>query len=54
MAILAMAVGAGASMIEAAQLANLGAGIVVGRVGTATVLREELLLAVHGEWPSAA
>jgi D-beta-D-heptose 7-phosphate kinase/D-beta-D-heptose 1-phosphate adenosyltransferase len=53
-AILAMAVGAGASMIEAAQLANLGAGIVVGRVGTATVSREELLLAVRGEWPSVA
>jgi bifunctional ADP-heptose synthase (sugar kinase/adenylyltransferase) len=39
-------------MIEAAQLANLGAGIVVGKVGTATVSREDLLSALDGEWPS--
>ncbi len=36
------ALGAGASMIDAARLANYAAGIVVGKVGTATVSQEEL------------
>jgi D-beta-D-heptose 7-phosphate kinase/D-beta-D-heptose 1-phosphate adenosyltransferase len=37
-----MAIAAGASPSEAAALANLAAGIVVGKVGTATVTPEEL------------
>lgn len=39
---------AGASAIEAAQLANLAAGIVVGKPGTATVSRPELAKALEG------
>ncbi len=50
-AVLAMAAATGASMAEAAQLANLAAGVVVGRVGTATVSREELSQALDGNWP---
>lgn len=38
----------GASAIEAAQLANLAAGIVVGKPGTATVSRPELAKALEG------
>jgi D-glycero-beta-D-manno-heptose-7-phosphate kinase len=41
-AIFSMALAAGATKKEAAQLANLGAGIVVGKVGTATVSMAEL------------
>jgi rfaE bifunctional protein kinase chain/domain len=40
--VLALCLAAGASFREAAYLANLAAGIVVGKVGTATVTREEL------------
>jgi D-beta-D-heptose 7-phosphate kinase/D-beta-D-heptose 1-phosphate adenosyltransferase len=40
--VLALAMAAGASFREAACLANHAAGIVVGKVGTATVTREEL------------
>lgn len=40
---LALARAAGATMEEAATLANHAAGIAVGKVGTATVTREELL-----------
>lgn len=40
--ILALCLAAGASFREAAYLANHAAGIVVGKVGTATVTREEL------------
>jgi rfaE bifunctional protein kinase chain/domain len=43
-ATLALAHAAGASMEECATLANHAAGIVVGKVGTATVSRPELLL----------
>ncbi len=50
-AVLALSVAAGATMPEAAQLANLAAGIVVGRVGTATVSAEELIQALDGNWP---
>jgi D-beta-D-heptose 7-phosphate kinase/D-beta-D-heptose 1-phosphate adenosyltransferase len=39
---LALALAAGASLTQAAQLANRAAGIVVGKVGTAQVTREEL------------
>ena len=42
-ATLALASAAGATMEEAAILANHAAGIAVGKVGTATVTREELL-----------
>lgn len=38
-----LALCAGASRLEAAQLANIAAGIVVGKLGTATVEAEELL-----------
>ena len=40
--ILALCMAAGASVREAAYLANHAAGIVVGKVGTATVTPEEL------------
>lgn len=42
-----LAVAAGASPMEAAVLANHAAGIVVGKFGTATVSREELLADLH-------
>ena len=42
-ATLALALAAGATSAEAAQLANQAAGIVVGKFGAATVTREELL-----------
>lgn len=42
-AALATALSAGATMLEAATLANHAAGIVVGKVGTATVSADELL-----------
>jgi len=40
---LTLALAAGASMLDAVHLANAAAGIVVGKVGTATVSAEELL-----------
>ncbi|MEI7606000.1 MAG: D-glycero-beta-D-manno-heptose-7-phosphate kinase [Rhodospirillaceae bacterium] len=50
-ATLAGAVGAGVPLEEAAHLANLAAGVVVGKVGTAVVRRAELLAAYHHqEW----
>ena len=42
-ATLAAALASGASMLEAASLANHAAGIVVGKVGTATATAEELI-----------
>lgn len=42
-AVLALAYSAGASMIEAAQLANVAAGKVVLKFGTSPITREELL-----------
>ena len=45
-AVLGLALAAGADWIEAAALANAAAGIVVGKVGTATVNRKELALAM--------
>jgi D-beta-D-heptose 7-phosphate kinase/D-beta-D-heptose 1-phosphate adenosyltransferase len=42
-ATLALALATGASLTEAAVLANHAAGVVVGKIGTATVTREELL-----------
>ena len=45
-ATLALGLAAGCSMTDAAVLANHAAGIVVGKVGTASVSREELLAAL--------
>ena len=47
LATLALAVAAGASLREAAVLANAAAGVVVGKLGTAAVLPAELLAAVR-------
>ena len=38
-----LALSAGASMLDAARIANVAAGLVVQKQGTATVAREELL-----------
>ncbi|MEQ8283381.1 MAG: D-glycero-beta-D-manno-heptose-7-phosphate kinase [Parvibaculum sp.] len=46
-ATLACALGAGASLADAARLANSAAGIVVGKVGTAVVHRDELASALR-------
>jgi len=46
-AALAIALGAGAELPEAAMLANTTAGISVGKQGTATVSRQELLDELH-------
>ena len=43
-----LAIAAGASQIEAAILSNHAAGIVVGKIGTATVAPEELLASFGG------
>jgi D-glycero-beta-D-manno-heptose-7-phosphate kinase len=45
---MALALAAGASVKNAARLANYAAGIVVGKVGTATVNLEELLDVIRG------
>ena len=42
-ALMALGVGSGLSHRESAELANIAAGIVVGKVGTATVTKEELI-----------
>jgi rfaE bifunctional protein kinase chain/domain len=46
---LALALSSGASMREAATLANYAAGIVVGMVGTATVTMKQLAEAIGGD-----
>lgn len=46
-ATLAAALGRGATLADAAQLANSAAGIVVGKVGTAVVHRDELAAALR-------
>jgi len=46
-AAMAAALAAGRSLAQAAHLANVAAGIVVGKVGTAVVLPEELRSALH-------
>jgi rfaE bifunctional protein kinase chain/domain len=43
-ATLAVMLGNGATLPEAVRMANLAGGIVVGKLGTATVTREELAL----------
>ncbi len=46
-ATLAASFAAGASMRQAAELANLAAGVVVGRLGTATVYRTDITSALY-------
>jgi D-beta-D-heptose 7-phosphate kinase/D-beta-D-heptose 1-phosphate adenosyltransferase len=46
-AVLGLGLAAGRSYLEAVRLANTAAGIVVGKVGTATVSREELARALQ-------
>ena len=53
-AVLAAAVGAGALFVEAAALANVAAGIVVGKVGTSVVHPRELIQALHHRELSSA
>ncbi len=48
-AVLAAGLGAGLALPDAARIANLAAGIVVGKVGTAVVRGAELLAALHHE-----
>jgi D-beta-D-heptose 7-phosphate kinase / D-beta-D-heptose 1-phosphate adenosyltransferase len=53
-AVLAATVGVGVSLSEAAELANVAAGIVVGKVGTAVVHSQELIQALHHQELSSA
>ena len=46
-AVLAAGVGAGLPILDAAGLANLAAGLVVGKIGVASVTPSELKLALH-------
>ncbi|MBM4220394.1 MAG: D-glycero-beta-D-manno-heptose 1-phosphate adenylyltransferase, partial [Gammaproteobacteria bacterium] len=46
-AALAAGLGAGQTLYEAAELANLAAGLVVGKIGVAAVTPSELRLALH-------
>jgi rfaE bifunctional protein kinase chain/domain len=46
LSVLALAVAAGASLVDAATLANTAAGVVVGKLGTATVSPKELAAAL--------
>lgn len=46
-ALLGAALGVGMSAADSVALANLGAGLVVGKIGVATVTRSELRLALH-------
>lgn len=48
-AAFALALGAGADVRAAVRLANVAAGVVVGKVGTATVSRNELVRAVDAD-----
>ncbi len=54
MAVTSLALAAGGSLEDAAHLANLAAAIVVGKVGTATLERSELLAAIRHTKPSSA
>lgn len=53
-ATLALAIGAGGSLAEAAALANAAAGIVVGKRGTATVSRGELIAELEAAYGRGA
>jgi D-beta-D-heptose 7-phosphate kinase/D-beta-D-heptose 1-phosphate adenosyltransferase len=46
LSVLALAAAAGASLPDAATLANTAAGVVVGKLGTASVTAQELLHAL--------
>jgi D-beta-D-heptose 7-phosphate kinase/D-beta-D-heptose 1-phosphate adenosyltransferase len=46
-AVMAAAIATGAPALEAARLANIAAGIVVGKVGTAVVTSDELVAGLH-------
>src|SRR6185436_6868418 len=46
-ATFSLAIAGGASPLEAALISNYAAGIVVGKIGTATVSQEELLGSFH-------
>ena len=46
-ATIAAALGSGSSMVDAVRLSNAAAGIVVGKLGTATVSANELQAAIH-------
>jgi len=48
-AVLSAALGAGLALGEAAHLANVAAGVVVGKLGTAAVEADELVAALHRE-----
>ena len=48
-AVFSLALAAGATLIEAAQIANYAGGIVVMKRGTATVTREELIGAMRSD-----
>ncbi len=47
-ATIGLSFAAGATLVDAARLANCAAGVVVGKRGTATVLSEELTLCLRG------
>jgi bifunctional ADP-heptose synthase (sugar kinase/adenylyltransferase) len=51
-AVLSLALLAGASLEEAVTIANTAAGVVVGKLGTATVSREEILAYARDHGPS--
>lgn len=53
-ATMATAMAGGASMVDAARLANVAAGIVVARVGTATARADDIVDALHHQRPGAA
>ena len=42
-AVFTLALASGATLLEAAHLANYAAGIVIGKIGTATVSQKELI-----------
>ena len=53
-ALLALALGADVALDDAARLANVAAGVVVGKVGTAVVYGDDLLHAIHeGAWSAS-
>lgn len=47
--VFTLSLSSGASKLQSADLANYAAGVVVGKMGIATVTREELLQAIHEE-----
>ena len=52
-AVLAASLGSGAGITEAVELANIAAGIVVGKVGTAVASRAEIAGEIEAESPAA-